>query len=179
MAAICPAILRTRAISWFLFVRVYTLLIIGVAQTDQPLSDFMGHCSLKRAAAQALRGGHQVISLPGLLFSPGFEHRPPHDGVGRFGLPMLQAESAEIGTLQQCPRDGLRIVPAEIPSAAGGSRCSARHPLTSFVDQRKLVPSPSCSGRAEESLRQALAQAGQPGEEDAACSIGSMIIRPG
>jgi hypothetical protein len=31
---------------------------------------------------------------------------------------MLQAESAEIGALQQCPRDGRRIVPAEIPSVA-------------------------------------------------------------
>jgi hypothetical protein len=54
---------------------------------------------------------------------------------------MLQAESAEIGALQQCPRDGRRIVPAELPSAGGGSRCSARHPLTSCVDHRKLVPS--------------------------------------
>ncbi len=30
---------------------------------------------------------------------------------------MLQAESAEIGTLQQCPRDGRRIVPADPPPA--------------------------------------------------------------
>src|SRR5512147_1272282 len=62
-------------------------------------------------------------------------------GVGCFGFPMLHAESTEIGTLQQSRRDGRRIVPAEIPSAAGGSRYSARHPLTSCVDHRKLVPS--------------------------------------
>src|SRR5512132_3994790 len=80
------------------------------------ITDQAGLRSLLRAAAQALRG-RQLISLPGPLFSPGLEHRPPHDGVGRFGLPMLQAESAEIGALQQCPRDGRRIVPAEIPSA--------------------------------------------------------------
>jgi hypothetical protein len=61
--------------------------------------------------------------------------------LGAMASPMLQAESAEIGTLQQSPRDGRRIVPAEIPSAAGGSRYLARHPLTSCVDQRKLVPS--------------------------------------
>src|SRR5512144_1103076 len=42
--------------------------------------------------------GRPLISLSGPLFSPGLEHRPPHDGVGCFGLPMLQAESAEIGT---------------------------------------------------------------------------------
>src|SRR5512134_4098221 len=38
---------------------------------------------------------------------------------------MLQAESAEIGALQQCPRDGRRIVQTEIPSATGGSRFSS------------------------------------------------------
>src|SRR5512133_4077274 len=38
---------------------------------------------------------------------------------------MLQAESAEIGALQQCPRDGRRIVPTETPSATGGSRFSS------------------------------------------------------
>jgi hypothetical protein len=57
------------------------------------------HCSLMRAAAQALPG-RQLIPLPGPLFSLGLEHRPSHDGVGRFGLPMLQAESAEIGALR-------------------------------------------------------------------------------
>jgi hypothetical protein len=87
------------------------------------------------------------------LFSPGLEHRPPHDGVGCFGLPMLHAESAEIGALQQCRRDGRRIVPAEIPSAAGGSRCSARHPLTFCVDHRKLVPSRHRRCRMTASLR--------------------------
>src|SRR5512132_30069 len=72
-----------------------------------------------------LSGERHLISLSGPLFSPGLEHRPPHDGVGCFGLPMLQAESAEIGALQQCPRDGRRIVPTEIPSATGGSRFSS------------------------------------------------------
>jgi hypothetical protein len=38
--------------------------------------------------------------------------------LGAAASPMLQVESAEIGTLQQSPRDGRRIVPAEIPSAA-------------------------------------------------------------
>jgi hypothetical protein len=53
-----------------------------------------------------------LISLPDPLFSPGLEHRPLHDGVGRFGLPMLQARSAESGALlQQCPRNGGRIDP--------------------------------------------------------------------
>ena len=52
---------------------------------------------------------YTLISLSGPLFSPGLEHRPPHDGVECFGLPMLQAESAEIGALQQCWRDGRRI----------------------------------------------------------------------
>src|SRR5512132_891524 len=41
------------------------------------------HCSLMRAAAQALPG-RQLIPLPGPLFSLGLEHRPSHDGVGRF-----------------------------------------------------------------------------------------------
>src|SRR5512147_875782 len=74
-------------------------------------------------------------------------------GVGCFGFPMLHAESTEIGTLQQSRRDGRRIVPAEIPSAAGGSRYSARHPLTSCVDQRKLVPSRHRRCRMTASLR--------------------------
>ena len=39
---------------------------------------------------------------------------------------MLHAESTEIGTLQQSPRDGRRIVPAEIPSAAGGTAFTSR-----------------------------------------------------
>ena len=73
--------------------------------------------------------------------------------LGATASPMLQAESAEMGTLQQSPRDGRRIVPAEIPSAAGGSRCSARHPLTSCVDQRKLVPSRHRRCRMTASLR--------------------------
>jgi hypothetical protein len=73
--------------------------------------------------------------------------------TGAFGLPMLQAESAEIGTLEQSPQDGRRIVPAEILSAAGGSRCSARHPLTSCVDHRKLVPSRHRRCRMTASLR--------------------------
>src|SRR5512132_4030366 len=79
--------------------------------------------------------------------------RPPHDGVGCFGLPMLHAESAEIGALQQCRRDGRRIVPADIPSAGGGSRCSARHPLTFCVDHRKLVSSHHKRCRMTASLR--------------------------
>ena len=54
--------------------------------------------------------------------------------LGASASPMLHAELTEIGTLQQSPRDGRRIVPAEIPSAAGGSRYLARHPLTSCVD---------------------------------------------
>ena len=40
--------------------------------------------------------------------------------LGASACPMLQAESAEMGTLQQSPRDGRRIVPAEIASAGGG-----------------------------------------------------------
>src|SRR5512147_1981420 len=66
---------------------------------------------------------------------------------------MLHAESAEIGALQQCRRDDRRIVPAEIPSAGGGSRCLARHPLTFCVDQRKLVPSHHRRCRMTASLR--------------------------
>src|SRR5512147_1818105 len=66
---------------------------------------------------------------------------------------MLQAESAELGALQQCPRDGRRIVPTGISSAAGGSRCSDHHPLTFCVDHRKLVPSHHKRCRMTASLR--------------------------
>ncbi|MGE5781105.1 MAG: hypothetical protein ACM30D_17610 [Hyphomicrobiales bacterium] len=40
--------------------------------------------------------GRQLIPLPGPLFSPGLEHRPPHDGVGRFGLPNVRAVISEV-----------------------------------------------------------------------------------
>ena len=62
-----------------------TMEIVGWSMSDR-LKSTLCEDALKMAQA--------LISLPGPLFSPGLEHRPPHDGVGRFGLPMLQAESA-------------------------------------------------------------------------------------
>jgi Bacterial extracellular solute-binding proteins, family 3 len=60
---------------------VYDKPVVLVTNTRRPqkLRGFAGGC--------ASFPGRPLISLSGPLFSPGLEHRPPHDGVGCFGLP--------------------------------------------------------------------------------------------
>ena len=56
-----------------LCVRWYCRYGISYRDLEEMMAERGALCSLIAAAAQALRG-HQVISLPGPLFSPGLEH---------------------------------------------------------------------------------------------------------
>src|SRR5512132_1693710 len=60
------------------------------------LNHHLGHCSLIAGGCASSPGRH-LISLPGPLFSPGWNIVHPMMALGASACPMLQAESTEMG----------------------------------------------------------------------------------